>query len=93
MATFSRRQRVKAVGADPGLEHNIGLVGTFLRYGSSPHTDRSDCFVQWDSLGHETCEISSWLAPLTDPAADAFLANLKKLAREPNNIVEKEEIK
>ena len=36
-----------------------------------------------------SCPDESWIAPLTDPKADAFIERIKKLGQEPVNTVEK----
>lgn len=91
MATFKVGQRVKA-NATCAAEALIGLEGVIVAVGrkypwivSFPYSGRGLGSVPNGITGSP----NHWgmheyeLSPLTDPGADAFLASLKKLGREP----------
>jgi hypothetical protein len=85
MAQFHVGQRVKRIKTGPGevngfLLHSapLGAEGVVVSIDGD-----GDCDVKFDA---EPCALTCYrwtLAPLTDPAADAFLERMKKLGREP----------
>jgi hypothetical protein len=88
MATFKVGQRVKRIGGCIDASYPaapVGLEGTVLTaarqaLGCTPGTLILD--VRFDD-GREWACVPHSLAPLTDPAADAFVERIKRMEREP----------
>ena len=84
MATFKVGQRVRIVRQSPDTVIVWGTVlgreATVTKIGG-----QFDCFIVPDGDGHEWEASFASIAPLVDPAADAFLARMKKLGKEPIN--------
>lgn len=90
MATFKIGQRVRIIRAAnhpqlTGAETRItsGLFRHFGRWGYRTELT--------DSIGAPGVR-EEHLAPLTDPKADEFIERMKKLAREPAPVVERERL-
>ena len=96
MATFRVGQRVKKVqmyGAySPRETVPLGTQGIIV---GAPGMAFWDYDVKYDGLPPERTYGSygadeHMLAPLVDPAADAFMERIKRLEREPVNVTTKE---
>lgn len=87
MASFKAGDRVRKIAHHPLAGHNfipLGTEGTIVSAGWPAKWN-----MAWDGHGELHPCGSHWgaddfqLAPLTDPAADAFLERMKKLGSEP----------
>jgi hypothetical protein len=90
MAQFHVGQRVRVVAVEPDCgplsRKALGECGRISGIGAtSASLESMDYSVSLDKLGDGYCFNSCHLTPLTDPGADAFLARIKRIAREPIN--------
>ena len=100
MSQFKVGQRVRVIGYrfDPNTMGREATIIGPLEFVENPGPDiRSywghcvdiDGYGSRSIHGRRLCSPVEWLAPLTDPHADAFMERLKKLGREPVNSPEK----